>query len=286
MYQLVPVAPKLEKPSYIPMLTLHAPEDFVLRGIVSKDNSPFELMVGGSEGVSDGDVKLNCSGDEYCYNFIPVEIPVNSGQLVKIYKPNQEVKLSLLSDKGVDLRRRVEDWNGRRLTWTEEPAIVDDEYLGKAADLNSLSGVSVHQFTHEDVHVVLGVRFPNWKTGDHSYDIISVRSDAEGSNRYVARAYSEWDGSAYYRFGVRLVKVVAGAETILASGYTLYSGFDFGNVAWTAVLSINKTYLSLELSGGGGTWLYATHCMDSDISSGEYIALTPGDVRLGQIEVY
>ncbi|MDD5092780.1 MAG: hypothetical protein PHV74_00140 [Dehalococcoidia bacterium] len=80
--------------------------DFVIRGIVVFDPAfTLEIYIGGSKDTKDGSLELQAMDQDFCYNFIPLEIPVAEGERIKLWSQYNNHPFSLLTDKTVNLTR-------------------------------------------------------------------------------------------------------------------------------------------------------------------------------------
>ncbi|MDD5092779.1 MAG: hypothetical protein PHV74_00135 [Dehalococcoidia bacterium] len=307
MYQLVPVISQhLQMGCHQSVCTFHVPEDFVLRGLIDGNESAYltEIYKGGTEGLSDGEKVGQFVKDDLCYKFMPLEIPLAEGDLIKLCcNYSAGPKYSLLSDKFVELRRWIEYFmTGKTLTWSgAQPTIEDDATFGKRGDFGGIANAAYSSASHGDIIVngnywpkntpSFGGSFADWVI------LPSIRSDQSGDNRYDIRLLTK--GAAYplpAYLGLEVAKVVSGTRTVIGSyQYSLSDGYSVFKEKWYKFqyrFNRNKiwVYVQCGLSYNSNWSSYQDNAVvveDASIASGDYLSVPTGNgVKLAAVDIY
>lgn len=312
MYQLIPVISKFLHPyPNTGILTFTAPEDLVIRGLVEPNSREMACYVGGSEAALDGDKVLDVSGQDYCYNFIPTEVPVTQGQLLKLQnKYAGAIYPSLMSDKAIDLARWKEYFvTGKRLTWQGgTPTIEDDPTYGKRGSFSAIANAAYAAATH--TNVILNAKWwatvvpPNQETFQLWAKLPCIRSTSDGNTRIeivvYTRYYTPSQQAPRYAVRVELAKVVSGTRTVLSStDIDLDPNYNPGYLCWNNVkvftcglgvaiqVEIFKRYYYMDTGNISGSIVFTNNTSDCGVSSGSYIYIpTSNGVKLAVIDIY
>ena len=289
MYQLIPIISGLNigQGGYDrgpQIFTLHATEDLIIRGMMSQSQTgsgaaAVKLFVGGSEGQLDGDKMLDSNGTEFCYNFIPLEMPVAQDDLIKINHSAGKGIFSLLTDKAVDLRRLYDDFVSNKIDWSGDTPDYETEN-GGYGDFSGISNACYYAWGHQDILVRCRVQlhYPTYpSTQVHS--VLGVRSDQDGQNRYAFEVETYYNGGTYMR-GPVIAKYVSGSRTVIADGR--YNGGGGSQDEWLDVVfgvSGNRFIMTCY-----GTTFQND---DSSIADGDYLFIPTGNnLKIAQLDIY
>ncbi|MDD5092778.1 MAG: hypothetical protein PHV74_00130 [Dehalococcoidia bacterium] len=312
MNQLVPTISKFMHPyPNTGILTFTAPEDFVIRGLVEPNSREIAGYIGGSEAALDGNKAFEVAAQDYCYNFIPLEVPVTSGDKIKIQnKYAGKIYPSLLSDKAISLDRWKEYFvDGSRLAWQGgTPTIEDDPTYGKRGDFSGIANAAYTEAAH--TNIIYTAKWwatntpPNTDTFQVWVKLPAIRSTSDGNTRVevvvYTRYYTPYQQNPRYQVRVELAKVVSGVRTVLSytdidldpywfPGYLLWNNVKVYTCGLGVAIEVEifKRYFYVDTGSIGGSIVFNSNTSDCGVSSGSYIYIPTGNqVKLAVIDIY